>query len=116
MINSIVKQIAKSQPTEVLKDRNDEIQQKILNKQKLIGRLRGRTSQLEKNCSYLKEEYKIIDRVIFLRENSITKLSTESKKEKKQEASIKQRVEDMSAAEASELLSQLLAIQKRRQR
>lgn len=116
MIKVSVKQIAESRPTEVLKNYKNDLQQKILDKQMLIRRRRERISQLEKDCADIKEEYKIIDRVIFLRENSITKLSTGSKKDKKSKALITKRIEDLPASEASELLQQLLAIQARKLR
>lgn len=100
---------------EDLKNRKDEIKQMILRKQKPIQRYRRLLERLEKDCSELREEYKIIDREVFLREHSVTKIVRKNGNKKKLKTSINQNIRDLSEADTAILLKQLLRIQAERQ-
>ena len=109
-----MREIAEGKTTEVLKDRKEEIYQKILRKQKLIDRHSLLLVQMEGNCSDLITEYEMIDRTVFFRENRVNVISSH-KKEERAKLPIEKETRERTREEASDLLKQLLALKESRQ-
>jgi len=113
-MNRLMKEAMTDSPMEDLRRRRQELYKKILQKQQLISKYETLLFQVRGNCSDYRQEYEMIDRMVFVREGRVNVLnSTDAREEKKKIP--KKKIEDLTNAEASVLLEQLLAIRKRRQ-
>ena len=110
-----MREIIKDKTTEDLKERQKELYQKILYKQKLLDRYKHLIAQIAGNCSEFVIEYEIIDRAVFFRESRVNIISNEKKKTEKAKLIIEKSTEDLTKREASTLLEHLLTIREARQ-
>lgn len=108
------KEIMACKSVEDLRKRKQELYKKILQKHRLTFKYEHLIVQIRGNCSDYIQEYEMIDRAVFIKEGKVNVLnSTDTKR--KEEKKIEKKIEDLTASEASLLLSQLLAIKKGRQ-
>ena len=110
-----MRETIKDKTTEDLKERQKELYQKILYKQKLLDRYEHLIVQIAGNCSDFIREYEVIDRTVFFREGRVNIISNRRKKDEKVDILIEKKTEDLTKREASTLLEQLLALRKTRQ-
>jgi len=109
-----LKELMANNSLEDLQKRKQELYKKILQKQRLIFKYELLTVQIAGNCSDYIQEYKTIDRAIFVKEEKVKILNSTDIKKKKEKIP-KKEIEDLTNAEASVLLEQLMAIRDKRQ-
>ena len=109
-----MREVIKNQSSQVLREREKEIYQKLLMKQERIKRHMKIVRQIEDCCRGLREEHSIIDRTLFFRERKVTVVRARSGSGSGSKPSVSslvnKKIEDMSKQEAAVLLEQLLAL------